>query len=317
MSKTDDDFPEIGKRRRGMVLVCHGDDRPDQFADWLQPLVADFERLFSIASEFGVDMDPQDGSAPIVNVMDYCQRLGIEFSSSMWEGSLISGIYHLGWIKAGTVRSALAHGRRLLRALEKQTDSAVRSVVMRELQGIKELEKFIDRTADDRNVLRQKIASLSSSLHATTSALETVNNKVSKAAEGDTTDIDRACIRLASALLSAETCRLVAGPLVLWDDGVVYAICSWGGNPIPEGASPAILMEGIQRSGRRVVRVREATVIGGWLSGPIYRKGPPNISGWSSVWALREKRERTFSVDPPECAEQVRQIHEALASGCG
>jgi hypothetical protein len=75
-----------------MVLVCHGDDRPDQFADWLKTLVADFESLFSIACEFGIDLDPQDGSAPIVDVMDFCQRLGIEFRSNMWEGSLISAL---------------------------------------------------------------------------------------------------------------------------------------------------------------------------------------------------------------------------------
>lgn len=42
MSKSDEDYPEIGKRRRGMVLVCHGDDRPDQFSDWLQPLVLEW-----------------------------------------------------------------------------------------------------------------------------------------------------------------------------------------------------------------------------------------------------------------------------------
>lgn len=60
--------------------------------------------------------------------------------------------------------------------------------------------------------------------------------------------------------------------------------------------------------------VRDATVIGGWLN-PVYRKGPATIEGWSSVWTLREKRPRNFTVEPPECAEQVRKIHDALASG--
>lgn len=314
MSKTDDDFPELGELRRGMVLVCHGDDRPDQFADWLKTLVADFESLFSIACEFGIDLDPQDGSAPIVDVMDFCQRLGIEFSSNMWEGSLISGIYRFGWLKAGTVRSASAHGRTMLRAVKKQANVAVRLEVFRELQSIKDLDKFINRTTDDRDGLRKRIADLDSSLLATKSALNAANDKVSLVAESSSTDVDRACIRLASALLSGEVCRVVAGPLVLWDDGVVYAICSWGGSPIPEGSSPAVLLKGIQQSGRRLVQVRETTVIGGWLSGPIYRKGPANISGWSKVWKFDEKRKRTFSVDPPEFAEQVRQIHETVAS---
>jgi hypothetical protein len=314
MSKADDDYPEIGKRRRGMVLVCHGDDRPDQFADWLQPLVVEFERLSSLASEFGIGLTSEDGASPIVSVIDFCERLGIEFSSTMWEGSLISGVYYLGWIKVGTVRSASALGRKLIRTIERRADPAIRQAVIRDIQRIKDLDEFIDRTADDRAGMREKIASLSAKVQATKFALDAANDKISKAAESGTQEIDRACVRFASALLSGEACRVVAGPLVLWDDGVVYAICSWGGNPIPEGSSPAVLLEAVQRSGRRVVRVRDATVIGGWLN-PTYRRGPASINGWARVWSHREKRVRTFNVDPPECAEQVHKIHETLASG--
>lgn len=159
MSSADDDYPEIGKRRRGMVLVCHGDDRPDQFADWLQPLVVEFERLSSLASKFGIALTSEDGAPPIVSVIDFCERLGIEFRSTMWEGSLISGIYYLGWIKVGTVRSASAHGRKLIRAIERRADQAIRQAVIRDIQRIKDLDEFIDRTADDRTVMREKVAS--------------------------------------------------------------------------------------------------------------------------------------------------------------
>lgn len=313
MSKSDDDHPEIGKRRAGMVLVCYGDDRPDQFADWLRLLVADFERLSSLTSEFGIDLTYEDGVSPIVGIIDFCERLGIEFSVTMWEGSLISGFYHFGWIKAGTVRSAAAHGKKLLRALEGRADQAIRQKVIADLQRIKNLDEFIERTANDRDDLREKIAALSTTVQATNFALDAANEKISKLAESDTKEIDCACIRMASALLSGEASRVVAGPLVLWDDGNIYAICSWGGSLIPEGSSPAVLLEAVQRSGRRVVLVKDATVIGGWLN-PIYRKGPAFINGWSRVWMLREKRTRNFIVEPPEYAEQVRNIHDALAS---
>ncbi len=296
-----------------MVLVCHGDDRPDQFAAWLQPLVIDFERLSSLASEFGTDLTYEDGALPIVSVVDFCERLGVEFRSTVWEGSLISGVYYLGWIKVGTVRSAKAHGRALIQAIESRTDKAIRQTVIRDIQRIKNLDEFIDRTANDRRDMREKIASLSATVHTTKIALDAANEKISNAAESDTQEIDHACVRFAAALLSGEACRLVAGPLVLWDDGVVYAICTWGGNPVPEGSSPNVLLKAIQQSGIRVVRVRDATLIGGWLN-PIYRKGPASIKGWERVWSLREKRARTFIVDPPEYTEQVLKIHEALAS---
>ncbi|NBT06116.1 MAG: hypothetical protein EBS54_05080, partial [Betaproteobacteria bacterium] len=167
MSKADDEYPEIGKRRHGMVLVCHGDDRPDQFADWLQPLVVEFERLSSLASEFGINLISEEGASPVVDVIDFCERLGIEFRSTMWEGFLISGVYYLGWIKVGTVRSASAHGKKLIRTIEKRVDQAIRQAVIRDIQRIKDLDEFIDRTADDRASLREKIASLSASAHAT------------------------------------------------------------------------------------------------------------------------------------------------------
>lgn len=315
MISDENDYPEIGQRRRGMLLVCHGDDQPEHFADWLQPLVVEFERLSSVAAEFCVSPDTQDGSTPIRDVMEFCERLGVEFSTKYWEGSLTSGSYRFGWLKSGTLRSALSHGRMLLKALEAHVNDTVRSEIMRELQGIEDLDEFIERTTDDRHVLHQKIDNLNLSLHTAKAALDEATEKAAKAAENDSSTIDRACIVLASALLSGQSCQVVAGPLVLWNDGVVYAIVDWGGSPIPNASSPALLLEGILRSGKRVVRISEATVIGGWLSGPVYRKGPKNISGWSNVWKLQEKRERKFTVDPPEYAEQVRQIHLALASG--
>lgn len=207
-----------------------------------------------------------------------------------------------------------ANGRKLIRTIEKRVDQAIRQKVIRDIQRIKDLDEFIERTADDRVGLREKIAALTATVHATKLALDAANETISKATKSDTQEIDRACLQMASALLSGEICRVVAGPLVLWDDGAVYAICSWGGSPIPEGSSPAVLLEAFQQTGRRVVLVRDATIIGGLLN-PVYRKGPASIVGWSNVWRLREKRPRNFTVDPPEYAEQVRKIHDALASG--
>lgn len=190
MSQIDDDYPDIGERRGGMVLVCHGDDGPQEFASWLQPLVAGFRELDLRASDFDVDMDPQDGTDPIVDVTDFCERLGISFDMNMWEGSLISGVYHWGWIKVGTLRSASAHGKKLLRALEAHTDRAIRLAIMRDLQSIKRLDEFIARTADDRHGLREKIASLSSSLHVAESALAVANSRLSNVEERSSTEVD-------------------------------------------------------------------------------------------------------------------------------
>ncbi len=39
----EDDFPSIGQSRGGFTLVCHGDDSPTEWADWLTDLVSGFE----------------------------------------------------------------------------------------------------------------------------------------------------------------------------------------------------------------------------------------------------------------------------------
>jgi hypothetical protein len=62
-----------------------------------------------------------------------------------------------------------------------------------------------------------------------------------------------------------------------------------------------------------VVRVHEHTIIGGWTSGPIRRKGTPEIAGWATVWSDTEQdRERVFSVST-ESQARVYEIHRTLA----
>ena len=60
MSIDDDnerDYPNIGGRRDGRILVCMGDDRPDEWISWLRPLVSEFEKLADIAEEHELDLD--------------------------------------------------------------------------------------------------------------------------------------------------------------------------------------------------------------------------------------------------------------------
>lgn len=201
-----------------------------------------------------------------------------------------------------------------MQSLKSHTAVAVKAAVIRELEGIKDLGEFLDRTADDRHAQRSQIAKLSADLNGAECVAREAKDKLQKAQEADTSQIDRACLEMALALLNKEKRRIVAGPLALWDDGLIYALVSWGGVSIPEDSSPALLVSELERAGHRVVRVSDQTVIGGWLSGPIYSRGPANISGWANAWSRRERQARTFVTDPPEFSDQARQIHEALSA---
>ncbi len=187
-----DDYLDIGMRRRGRILVCHGDDRPDLFAAWLSPLVAQFDRLHLLAEEYGVAADPQDGRGALTDVMDFCQRLGIEFDCDDWDGALISGVYRWGWMPIGTVRSATARGRRLLQGLHAHVDHGVRSTVLEELRQIPGLDEFVERTASDPRALREEIAHLRAALQDATDALVAAQRELAGHARDDRLGVDRA-----------------------------------------------------------------------------------------------------------------------------
>ena len=135
--------------------------------------------------------------------------------------------------------------------------------------------------------------------------------ELTKAKVKDASVLSLDCLRIAGAVLNRERVRLIAGPLVLWDDGVVYALISRGKVTLPDDSSPAFLLKALQQSGHPTVEVSEMTVIGGWTSGPIYRKGSVRISGWINVWHdVEQNRERVFVVADPDKLAVVRDIHE-------
>ncbi len=312
MTKDSDlgyDIPSIDKRRGDKVIVCHGDDEPREFATWLQRLVDRFKRLDEIAADHDITLRTVGDPAPIGSVLDFCERLGIDMRSDHWEGSMISGIYHVGWIKVGTARAMAKHGRQLLNEIEQQLDPQIRTKVLAELARINSLDDFIDRTTDVREELEQTAYSLRKAREA----LEKADSDRRLSIQRNTSAIDRACVRLAAALLTGQCDQVVAGPLVLWEDGVVYAITQWGNTPIPPQSSPAVLLQAIKATARTVVEVHERTPIGVGWRGAVYRHGPSDINGWAGVWHQREQRPRGFTITPPEYADRVRAIHEELS----
>ena len=312
---SQDDYPEVGARRRGHILVCHGDDSPDQWIAWLEPIQSRFKELHGLSEEYGFALDAGEGSGRLGSVGEFLELIGIDVRSNPWEGSLISGVYRFGWVQVGTVRAVRKKAAELLKALQRQVDSEVRRKILEELAGIKGIDQLIERTAADRDELRRQILESKSALSKAQEDLRLTRDRLQQLEVSDSKQIDESCLRMAGAILRRAPCRMVAGPLVLWDDNVVYAITSRGGATLPANSTPALLLGDLEAAGYPVVRVEEKTVIGGWTSGPIYRKGTPHITGWASVWSDRERKERVFLVVPKDSERKVHEIHQALASG--
>jgi hypothetical protein len=312
---SQDDYPEVGARRRGHILVCHGDDSPDQWIAWLEPIQSRFTELHGLSEEYGFALDAGEGSGYLGSVGKFLELIGVDVRSKPWEGSLISGVYRFGWVKVGTVRAVRKKAAELLKALQRQVDSEVRRKILEELAGIKDIDQLIERTAADRDELRRQILESKSALSKAEEDLRLTRDRLQQLEVCDSKQIDESCLRMAGAILRRAPCRMVAGPLVLWDDNVVYAITSRGGVTLPANSTPALLLGDLVAAGYPVVRVEEKTVIGGWTSGPIYRKGTPHITDWASVWSDRERKGRVFLVVPKDSERTVHEIHQALASG--
>jgi len=310
----EDDYPSIGQSRGGYTLVCHGDDRPTEWVGWLEEFASTFEEITNLAEEHGVMLtDPQGRHAP-TSLVEFCHAIGIDMDSSPWQGQMISGTYWLGWLRGGTVRATKSRARSLIASLSKQVDTGVRAGIMRELSAIRDLDTFLERTATDRRELRQEIDTLKESIQKLRTEAQQAALTVQQRLNEDTHEIDQACLEIACALLLKRPTRLVAGPLLLWDDGVVYAIVSRGGVPIPTDSSPRRVIDALVAANHPVVQIRETTVIGGWTSGPIYRKGALSINGWASVWKDHEKSARRFEGEQPGDAERAFELHRQLVA---
>jgi len=294
------DLPEIGGRRGGRILVCHGDDSPDEWVNWLESLIWEFTAIEAWSLELGFDLKVDESRTITGGVLGFCETIGIEIDSSFWEGSMTSGVYHVGWVEADTLRETKRHAKELLEKLRAVADKVV---TLGDLEDARDLQQRVDLQTQ----LKAELQAARDRGIATKAALDA-------ALENDTGEVDRACLRLAIALACDQPERLIAGPLVLWDDAVVYAITKRGGVPLPAGSSPDILLKSLDASGHRVVRVEERTVIGGSGSGPKYRKGTAYINGWSTVWSDLEKRERKFTVDPVEYTDKAVAIHNEISA---
>ena len=307
---SDEDYPEIGNIRNGEVLVCMGDDRPDQWEDWLESLVTEFERLEGIAKECSLDLNAGRKYGILDGWQEFCEVIGVNVGAEFWEGEMNSGQWVMGWIRSRAIPRAERNGEEILDRLREHLNKHIRLSIAKELESIDDLEELIERTRNDRGALIVQGDKLNDELMAERKTVAMQVKVLEQMTREDTSALSLDCLRLACAVANGDQTKLLAGPLVLWSDRVVYALTKRGGVPLPEGSAPLLLLQELERGGHPVVRVEEMTAIAFSTSGKIHRRGEAHISGWTNVWKDVEKIDRNFIVNDPEQLKVVREIHE-------
>jgi hypothetical protein len=150
------DYPDIGQRRNGRILVCMGDDKPDQWISWLEPLVSEFEKLADIAEEHELDLDAGSEYGKMEDWEEFCSALDVSIDRKFWEGFLISGQWVMGWVAPGQIRRARKTGKEILDQIRMNLLGQIRGARIEELMRIKNLDLLIEKTRHDREAISQQ-----------------------------------------------------------------------------------------------------------------------------------------------------------------
>jgi hypothetical protein len=314
-SKLNTDL-NIGDRQGDRTLVAMGDDWPDQWEPWLEVLVDDYRSLASIAIEAELDwgeeiFDDEESAAGA-----FVEELGVYFDREFWEGDHISGIFVMGWIDTRSIRSAKRKGELLIKKREKELIRGLRSMIISDLKKTTDQYKLSAMAMHDPYELLEQIEQLENKLKQCSEEIKDKQNVITTALKEaqDIKDISQDCLLLASAILTNEPQRVVAGPLVLWD-GTIFALITQGGVSLPESLYLSLLRS-LEKSRYPVVYVREETIKGrNPMSGTVFLlKGFEHISDWKDIWQLSLKVPRILVTDSPEMTKQAIAIYKTLSA---
>lgn len=115
----EEEVPEVGEVVDGQILVCRGDDRPEECITWLQFDADKLKNYLCCAEENNIELYVKEYDAVICDEVTFYELIGIDCRRSFWEGSLISGHLVLCWVKQDCIDEVIQKSRELLDTIYK------------------------------------------------------------------------------------------------------------------------------------------------------------------------------------------------------
>ena len=308
----EDEAPSIGDVRGGYVLVCHGDDSPTEWIEWLEPLVKKAGELISLAEEHGIPIKFSKKESRISSVFDLLHLIGIDIDSKPWTGSLISGIYRYGWIKKGEIRQSKTNAKKIVDQIETFINPRIRDAILSEFKNIENLDEFLERTMPDPNQLLRTIESQKIKLAEIQKKLAILQDDAKSKEQDSLLLFSIKLLELASSMASPTPIRFIVGPFALWDDGILYVLKSIGKSKLPAEPQINSILKIATDSKRQIVEVHEETLVGRWLSGPVYRSLGNDLNQWVEAWQCEKKFTRKFQTQDKKYIETLSEIANSL-----
>lgn len=114
------DCYDVDDQKGNLTLVARGDDWPEDWSGWLDPLVEKYAALVEKAYAAGFNLSEMGLRDGVEGMMAFAEELGVEFEREFWEGECISGYYQHGWIKTSDIPQAEQKGLKILAELEQK-----------------------------------------------------------------------------------------------------------------------------------------------------------------------------------------------------
>ena len=311
--------PDIGDKDGKYTLVALGDDRPDQWAPWLEEFIKEYQNLSDISIRADMEEDddvPMDYLDRDKAAMELAEGLGVGFSSEFWEGNFINGHFYKGWIKTRSIGPAKRLGSQIIKTKKHKLVKYIIKKINAKLEKINNPEELVNILLYGASELLQEERQIRKELWNSRETLErNIKDAVlSLAHEKQMTRIANRCMQFALVLMDPMHSLALCGPLV-WSNGKLFALIRQGNVCLPE--SPYLdLIRTAEAAGIRIVRVEDHTQIGAspFSGNRFWLNGSADPVQWNDIWRTIVHVPRNLTTDDPETTKEAMAIHMTISS---
>ena len=196
--------------------------------------------------------------------------------------------------------------------IETFVNPRIRDAILSEFKNIENLDEFLERTMPDPNQLLRTIESQKITLAKLRKKIGILEEDLKNRQQDKLPLFSIQLLELASLIVNQAPLRLIVGPFALWDDGNLYLMRSIGKSTLPAEPQINSILQIANEARRKIVEVHEETLIGGWISGPVYRSLGNDLNDWVEAWKCDKKFKRKFQTHEKEYIETISKIANFL-----
>lgn len=253
----------FGQQRDGRVFVGFGDEHPEQFIDWLDTFVNDFNSI-------QYDAERMDVSLSVESVEAFLEKIGINCDSNTIENECCTGRFYTLWLKKGTKRHIIQEAKKTLEVLRAELYGDVDTVEL--VERVAFLEERVEALLTKCNEYEKQIKT----------EKEEAERRYSKLSFETAVTLDNHK-RLMHAIHNPPDEQLFAGPFIVKGNEII-AITEINGKPLPYDFYRSLLEHLKTLETKEVFEVTGKWLRRGGFYGSRIIENPVTPELWEQLW---------------------------------